>query len=509
MANPNLDNSITFDGVTPDVIKKTPIIDDGDETKVVGSDIGERLRHTEATESVEIEEEVPYTKEPTSEIYEGPGLVIDTAELKTNDENFPKYTGITPDTQSNIDKYLAETMESDLAEFKAMKEAKEAEDAEKTIHSEVTQNDEESKIETDDNFAEKYESATVIIDKSGFGNVINFTDDEREKLEKARRIRVEEVETLSISTLKTKKAKKQEDFNRVLKKKADFNSTNIVLPISGYTATISGCSAYELISLIEPVDNNPLMKTQNKWSVIHSKIESTSIGKMDFDTFLQNTAANDYDTFIYGILCSTYPDDDSLELSCEKCKKIFKHQYSVRSLIRVEKMSEELQNTVMKIVDASAFENTAKQAHAEAPISMVKRIKLPMSEIIVDIYVQSAYDLIKKRATDLSELKEEKYQAAAILSTLIRSAYVYDESDDTYFELDDSIELAKMVYSLSEVDVMVINRIADDMLTGKSIEFGLMDINCPHCGAHTDTIEIGLDDLLFQRYRQAINTTVE
>lgn len=524
MANYNLDNSISFEGVVPNNRQAN---DEG-ETKVVGSDLGARLGVTPNTNYSNVDNttvgyvppayntpvanvvpNTPTAPEQTvsNDEYDGPGLIIDIADMNTEQET-PKYTGITPDTQKHIDDYLA-NMDLEIAEAQAAKEAQEAAEAEKVAEE---TNDKEDDLDEDGNdihFNEKYESATVVIDKTNFGSVINFTEEERAKLEKARKIKLEEVETLSLNSLKTKKAKKRADLNRVIKKKADFNVTNIVLPISGYTATVSGCSAYELISLIEPTTENLLLRNQTKWSVIHSKIESTSIGDMDFNTFLQNTAVNDYETLIYGILCSTYPDDDKIELTCEKCGKNFEHNYSVRSLIRVEKMSEELQNTVMRIVDASAFEGSAKETHENAMISTVKRIKLPMSEIIIDIHVQSAYDLIKDRAEELAELKDEKYQPAAVLSTIIRSAYIYDEEDDTYFEVDDAIDLAHLVYSLSEVDVMLINKIADEMLNGKTIEYGLMDINCPHCGQHTDSISIGLDEMLFIRYRQAVSTTVE
>lgn len=530
MMNENFDKSIDLEKAKELVTEKKEKLEAAEKPEVVGSNWMDNIREESVTEETEnvnetvtqednlfaasgvdhAEEIVTESVPEETQTYDGPGLVVTNEELEAVAPKTPKYTGVTPETQSNIDAYL-EMMEREAEEIKPMYEERQAQlEIEENPNEDETDEDEESSTMTEDEFGRKYESAVVIIDKSGMGNVIDFTDEEREKLEKSRKIKLEEVETVSLESLKTKKMKKKTDLEKVIKRRANFNTTNIVLPISGYTAAVSGCSAYELISLIEPADTNTLLKMQGKWSIIHSKIESTSIGQLDFNDFLMNTATSDYETLLYGILCSTYPDDDSIELDCEKCGKSFKHNYSIRSLIRAEQMSEKLQNTIMEIVDSSVSESTAKETHANAPISTVKRVKLPVSEIIVELYVQTAYDLINKHINDLKNLTDsDKYKEAAILSTLIRRAFVYDESDDSYFELESGEELAKLVYSLSETDIMIIKQIGENLIDGETISYGLMGIKCPHCGHFIATVPVSLDDMLFHRYRQALNTTIE
>jgi hypothetical protein len=110
---------------------------------------------------------------------------------------------------------------------------------------------------------------------------------------------------------------------------------------------------------------NALLDTETKWSVLHSKLAQTSLGEMNFNDFLRATAAVDYNTLIYGLLCATYPDDDTLPLNCanDKCNKQFEHKYSVRSLLRAEKMTDKLQGLVAKVVDGAHTEETAKKVH--------------------------------------------------------------------------------------------------------------------------------------------------
>lgn len=438
--------------------------------------------------------------------YGGPGLVVNNDELTDSSQTAPMYgVGINPSTVASLTAYMTE-MDEDIEAARIEAESRQAE-----RHNEKAETDDETDEDpgmTKDEFAQKYNEAVVIIDKSGFGKVINFTDEEHDKLEKVRKIKLEEVETVSLSSIRTKKAKKK-DFDRILKRVANVTTTNIVLPMSGYTAEMKGCSAYELISLVD-TNNNAMLSAQNKWSLIHSKIENTSIGKMDFNEFLMNTASNDYNTFIYGLLCSTYPDNDSIPLNCDKCKKQFDHNYSVRSLIRAEAMDEKLQDTIMTIVDNSITEQNAKRVHSEALISQVKRVKLPNSGIIAEIYVQSAYDLINKSIKALTDNSDEKYAQTAVLATLINNFYIPDPDEPgTYFEVSDGAEISKTIYTLNDVDVLVIRRLGDEMFNNMGISYGLMNVTCPHCGNYTPFIEMDIEQILFYRYRQAMSTLID
>lgn len=491
------DPTIDLDAIGKIASEQEQLVSD-DEIEVVETNLTSKLNNTENTEPGAAP--IPVEEETTDE-YEGPGLVINQENFTEETTEEPIYSGLQKNTMDNIENYLNE-MDYEIEAFA------EAEAEEKKAEDDESEDTEETDDELDrDDFIEGYEKAVVIIDKTNFGTVINFTDEEREKLEKSRKIKLEEVETVSLKSIKTKKLKKKDDFNKIINRVTNITTTNIVLPASGYTAAIKGCSAYELVSLIQE-NKNALINAQDKWSLIYNKLDSTSIGKMSFDEFMHNTASVDYNTFIYGLLCSTYPDDDKLPITCPKCKKEFEHLYSTRSLIRVEKMDEVLQDTIMKIVDNSVTEASAKAVHDESPISIVKTIKLPVSGIIAEVYVQSAYDLINKSIKGLQENKDSKYNNAAVLSTFIRTFYIYDESDGSYFTVDDANDILQTLYSLSEVDVLVIRNMGDKLVEHTTVEYGLMDITCPHCKHYMPTLDLELENILFYRYRQILNTEI-
>lgn len=455
------------------------------------------------------------------------GIVVNTEQvMKEPEHNVPIPGDLNPDLLEAVGDYMKE-MEGDIAELKQIKEeiietnpeaAKEAAKEEARKNGEDFEDDEdeeEAEVDPEEAAADldkRFDEAIVVIDKLGMGSV-QFTDEEREKLERVKKIKLHEVETVDISTFKTKKAGKKKSVDKVLKVRSDAHTTPIILPASGYTARMLGCSTYELISLMNQTDD-AAADTQSKWSLIYDKLDQPSIGKLGFNDFLRATASQDYNVFIYGILCSTYPDDDTLPLKCtnKDCEKEFEHKYSVRSLIRAEAMSDKLQEAVATIVDGSHTEETAKAAHDAAPVNQVKYIRLPISDIVVELHVQSAYDLMNKTIKDLSKDLDEKYDQASILSTLVRAAYVQDpESDDPNdrIEYDKALDITKIIYSLQDTDLLTLTNQSEEILNEIGFSFGLMNVKCPHCGEYHETVPFDIESILFYRYQQAMSTKVE
>lgn len=431
------------------------------------------------------------------------GIIINNKDLTTDEPSKPAANELSPDTMSAISAYTKD-MDEQIEQAKKDYEERKKKEEEKN----TDDDDEEDPGMTKDQMERTYNEAVVIIDKTGMG-IVNFTDEERAKLEKAKKIRLEEVETIELKTIKTKKSKKG-NIDKLLKRQANLHTTPIVLPASGYTAQMRGCSTYELISLIQTSDN-ALLTTEAKWSIIHSKLTDPSIGEMDYNTFLQNTAAVDYNVFLFGLLCATYPDDDKISLKCEKCGKDFDHNYSVKSLIRAERMSDRMKDIVVATVDHSHTENDAKMFHSQAAVSQSKVIKLPVSGYLVEIYVQSAYDFINRSIKELSENKDPKYNQASIMSSMVNKIYIPDPDSDEgeYYDIDSAMDITKVIYSLGDTDIMVLSKQSELAIQDLTFEFGFMNVTCPHCKLYTPVVPIDLEYLLFYKYQQAVTTKIE
>lgn len=422
-------------------------------------------------------------------------------------------------------KELDESTEKAKAEFDAWnKKQKEENDAKKFDNGrpEIQDGDslsiddepEEDSIvdgsETGAEFKKRYEEAVVVIDKTGMGQVINFTDEEREKLQKVKSIKLKEVETIELKSIKTKKAKTGVA-DKILEKRNSVRNTTVVLPVSGLTMVMKGCSTFELMGLITGTDVD-VMSLVAKWTLIHSKIESTSIGKMDFNTFLNNVASMEYDILVYGILCATFPDEDTFPLKCPKCKSDIEHKYYVRSLLRAEEMSDKLKEKVKEVADASYTENKAKECFNNSLLNSELTIKLPGSELICTLGVQNAYSFIYDSVNAIDKL-DVKYNQATILTSAISTIFVPnpDDNGETYLEIDDTEDKIKFVYSLDAKDISILSTKIGEITEGMQFTFGLMDINCQNmkCKNHVNSIEVELDTILFHKYQQAMNITID
>ena len=441
-----------------------------------------------------------------------PGNIISAEQMASIEETLKEIEESAAAAKAEFDAWnLQQKAERDAAKLEAENrsvvqegESLSVED-EKPIEDEMIDHNEQK-----EDFMKKYEEAVVIIDKTGMGQVVNFTDEERAKLQKVKSIKLKEVETVELQTIKTKKAKTGVA-DRILQKRNTVRNTTVVLPISGLTMVMKGCSTFELMGLITG-DNVSVMTLVSKWTLIHSKIESTSIGKMDFNTFLNNVASMEYDILVYGILCATFPDEDVFPLTCPMCKSEIEHKYDIRSLLRAEEMSDKLKEKFKEVADASYTEEMAKECFNNSVLNTEKTIKLPDSEFICTLGVQNAYSFIYDSVNAIDKL-DAKYNQATIICSAIPRIYVPNPDDDgeTYLEIDDTEDKIKLVYSLNAKDISILSNKIGELSDGLQFTFGLMDINCPNmkCKHHVNSIEVELDTILFHKYQQAMSTTID
>lgn len=450
---------------------------------------------------VAMEEEVPNI---------GNGLVIEAKTEQPKEDGIK--VGMTEAGMDRVSAYLAELDEAIHEQAEIKEEILEKMEETKVDEEEETEDGEL----TADELAEKYKEAVVIIDKAGIGSIINFTEEERAKMERSKVIKVQEIENVDLQVKKTKKVLSNKKLNKILEKKASAYTSHIVLPISGYTAEMSSCSTYELLSLVlaDQSESNDVLSRQKKWSLIHSKIKNTSLGKMGFDTFMRKTANLDFEMFIFGILSATYgTQDKTIPFNCESCGVEFNEKLDVRSLLRAERMGERLGKLVMDAVDNSYTKDDAEKYYIDhAPVSQTKLIKLPVSEFIVELQIQSAFENVNKSLDFIIETgKKDKIKGQlAIISTAISRIIIPDEEcPDEPFEVDNIKDIVDVLYSLKDVDINILSDQTSNYADGLTFDYGMMNLQCPKCGNITKFLPLNIESLLFFLTQGEITKTIE
>lgn len=450
--------------------------------------------------SVPMEQEVPNI---------GHGLII---ENKPEVEDGIK-VGMTSAGMDRVNSYLAE-MDAEIQHQAEIKEEI-IEKIEENKNDEEEENEDDGEL-TPDELADKYKEAVVIIDKAGIGSIINFTEEERAKMERSKVIKVQEIENVDLQVKKTKKVLSSKKLNKILEKKAASYTSHIVLPVSGYTAEVSSCSTYELLALVlaDQSEANNVLSRQKKWSLIHSKLKNTSLGKMSFDTFMRKTANLDFNMFVFGILSATYgTQDKTIPLNCESCGIEFSEKLDIRSLLRAERMGERLSKLVMGAVDNSYTKDDAeKYYHDEAPVSQTKLIKLPVSEFLVELQIQSAYENVNKSLEFITEIdKKDKIKGQlAIISTAINRIIIPDEEcPDEPYEVNKIEDIVEVLYTLKDVDVNILSDQTSNYADGLTFDYGLMNLQCPKCGNVTKYVPLNIESLLFFLTQEEATKTIE
>jgi hypothetical protein len=482
--------------------------------------LSELINKADAQDNQPVDDFEDYDDNVFDEDYdEGMGMVLERKQ-KEEEYNPLDSSKINPNTMNNINNYMA-NLEKEIEFYedafgedmtKAINHVYGGEELEEEVDENVEVEDDDDLVdrETDENsFRDRYEEAIVIIDKTGMGSVVNFSPEEQAKLERAKKIKLEEVEVVELPTVKTKRAKKG-SAKKILNKINNTRSTSVVLPVSGLTMNLGGCSTYELLTLLTNDRENPVESQRNKWSLLYSKVLDTSIGKLTFDEFLNNVAQMEYEVLVYGVLCATYPEDDNFPLNCPKCKTRFTHNYQVRSLLRAEEISEKMMEAIQHTVDCSYTQEDAKRCHEECLLNNVETIKLPQSGYLFTLGVQSAQEFIETSLEAIIDL-DEKYNQSAILASAVKAVYVQDPDDGEYYVLEDQMDIIETIFSLFDRDLLVLGQKIGKLVEGMSYSFGLMDITCsnPRCRQHTNTVAVELEDILFHKYQQVMNTNIE
>lgn len=376
--------------------------------------------------------------------------------------------------------------------------------------------DVDSDDEDEDDRNNKYDEVKIIIDKTGIklGEIL-FTEEERAKIEKSKVIKLEEVENVNLEVKRTKKVLSDKKLGKILKKTVVPYTTQVVLPISGYTAEVAACSTYELLSLVlaDQADEDPVIAQEKKWSVIHSKLVNTSLGKMSFDTFMRHTSIMDYRFFIFGILTATYgAQNKSIPFNCDHCKTEFEADLVTSTLLRIERLDDKMVSLIAGAVENSHVKDRADNWHKEAPVMSKKIIKLPSSEYIIELQLQSAHDNIHKSIETINELAEKdkiKAQLAIVASNVSRILIPDEEEPDVPYEVTSTDDIIEVLYHLDDYDIKVVTDQSTKLLEGLNVEFGMKDLECPKCNHVSPYVPLDIESLLFFQTQAALNTKVE
>ena len=508
------ENTVNFDELKKDATKMTTVVDESEEKTSENKTTEEKKSDDTSVSGLiisdeDVDENVSATEdEDTSKTYDGPGVVVDKPLASgSSDAAFKVGPMANKERVDSVKKTVADMDEEILEQHKKFME--------------ITKNG--SEVPAKDAVGNEKE-VTVLIDKLGLGTV-QFTEDEKKRIEHSKKIRLVEVTNKELQSIKIKKTISKSDEFDVIKKTFDKSLSPVIALASGYTGKMGNVSAAEAIRLIQRPGKDTANSILEKWSLIYDKLKDVSIGAFEsFDDFISRTAFIDYNAFLYAILCSSYPESDSVTFNCvsESCKKNnpqFVVEYDNKNLIRTDLIGEPQKLVMGDIIENAAFLDKAKEIAEKAPVNKINRMMLnDNSRIIVDVYLPSVKEEVERlfsKIEDNEDLTKDKNRQALLIGHNLKSIFIPDlDSDDgsgdvEYYEVTGIENIVETVNKLNENQLRLITSYIDKVMNPYTIQFGLKEVVCPHCHRNYGEYSMDLDQVLFQRVQQRVATEYE
>jgi len=364
---------------------------------------------------------------------------------------------------------------------------------------------------------EKQKMVEILIDKTGLGTNINFTDDERKKIQEADTIKINEIKKIDINTIRI--ARPKSSFQNAINQ-YDYSGSRITMafPGSGFKADIKGLTYGEYSDIATSVDNSDFDKVRKRLSVIYNKLTNISTGPFkDFDDFLKHFAYNDITLALYGLYIASDSELEEMTLQCnnDTCKKTFKKSFNTRSLLKLDKCGNTLLKKWTEIVSAPSERYQEIQENASVNVSNI--IELPDSKYLLDLGMISAYDYLHNIVPLLNEdtfnetfgedEADTMYQIMFFLLA-IRSVYVpnKDGGYDQYFGYKDIINI---IYTISPRESNILTSYLGKLNDEYNYSFELTGVECPYCHTKSDSVDVDVNNLLFQTYQRLVNTRID
>lgn len=335
-----------------------------------------------------------------------------------------------------------------------------------------------------------------------------FEDDivEEEESEK------EEEEKIDLTSIKIKKTKDITSvFTKMINKKRETAfTTKAVLPRSGYTANVRGMSSPEIRNYSRTASNlDSYGYLKYKYQELYKRITETSLGEMDFDTFLKRTALMEYEILNHALFSSTFPDKSQYPFNCPKCEAKDTFIYYNKDFLDYQEDDHEKREAILNdLREVLKGQLDPVKLFEEAATANYIRQYLKHSKIIVELRHPTLYDHLNDVTKNLTEqMIDDNEEIVNILPFIHKVYFPTEETIDNerpdYYELDTVPLMIQGLNTLdTEDDAELSQAITDKILAQYRIKFSIKPPACRLCGYQPEKEYIdSFDSMLFTMHQ--------
>lgn len=281
-------------------------------------------------------------------------------------------------------------------------------------------------------------------------------------------------------------------------------TTEVILNQSGYVAFMSSLSLNDSLTLLTSVEDDYTSR-KNQYNLLYEKIQSTNIGKLTFDEFLNITSFNDLESLYYGLFSSTYPEGTEYTIKCqnEDCKKDIDNIKVTNQdiiIIKDEDSLEQRRTLIRNINDPEAIKRYSV-------LNKTKQLVLPKSKYIIEIEVPS----LKKDLTIYYAMKQKPNNKLSLtFLQFVKSVSVIDlptyhkTKQIKYIRSNTFNNLYNLLSNLNVEDTRVLAEVIEQFVFQYDVQYGIAKVECPFCHHINKDISIDVQKLTFEQTFQQV-----
>lgn len=283
--------------------------------------------------------------------------------------------------------------------------------------------------------------------------------------------------------------------------KTSFNPTFPVINLkSGYRAFMSALTNNEKIQYLN-MSGSAYDRTYMLLKLVWKKMENTSIDnrRISLDEFLNITAEDDFQTVLYGIYHSTFPDKVTYNVTCPHCRSENKIPLLPSNLIEVL----DVENAKRYVNEVLENFHKGREFLSESMVANPVRIMCPESKVVFELRTSTLRHLLDSMNA-MKKFSEQYAPDMINLTKHIGKCYVPDVDSfatgkPAFFDHSETGKVLRVLDFLSKADLTHVRKTIARMIRSYQVRFVLPEFNCAssQCSKLIDKQEMDLINILF------------
>lgn len=329
---------------------------------------------------------------------------------------------------------------------------------------------------------------------------LEFTEEEKDKIVKAKVIKLEVVETKDLPVKKIRKVDKRNKLSIVQNMDRYMSQYSVPLPTMNDFVTFKGAQLVEINNLRVDKDTTILEITEKKANLIYKQLIGGSVlrkydenGKtiMYYQDFLNAFPINDLDLAVYGVMVASSMEEMETEIPCDDCNQYYTTKYNLKTLLTMKGLTDEYKDRFEEILDNKDNADYLKKMFEKHNKTHI--IKSPITNNIYEIDTPSI-----ARAIGLYQHLDMNNEIDVYFSAIyqyIGKILMYDNEKDDYIPIEENEyqELFAAIRTLPQTELNLLGQFISPMIYQP--HFALKS-KCEHCGFNMET-PLSMNDLVF------------